>query len=93
MTQTMLTLAKGEFAVFEPAGTEAVRVHAGTVWLTQERDPDDHFLAAGTARALNPQGSVCIQAREDTVLALVPRGVRQRAQAHGRPAARLGWVR
>jgi hypothetical protein len=57
--------------VFDPAGIAAVRIETGIVWLTQERDPGDHFLATGDSHALAARGSVCIEARRPTVLALL----------------------
>lgn len=94
MTPTTITLGNGDFVVLDPTDTQTVRVHQGTVWMTQERDPDDHFIAAGASRALNRRGSVCIQARDATVLTLVPRRAGPaRDNAISRPAAPLGWIR
>ena len=34
---------------------------AGTLWLTQQGDPQDHFLEAGQAFTLNQRGTVLVQ--------------------------------
>lgn len=71
MTECTHRLESGQFMVFDPAGFAAVRIEAGSVWLTQERDPDDHFLASGDSFELAARGSVCIEARRPTVLAVL----------------------
>lgn len=47
-------------AQVERAGME-VRVLAGTVWVTQEKDPEDHILQASGVFVTHQAGRVAIQ--------------------------------
>lgn len=47
-----------------------VRVQAGRLWLTQEGDATDYFLAAGETFETSRPGSVVVQALGETTLSL-----------------------
>jgi hypothetical protein len=56
-----------------PAAPACVRVQSGTVWVTEEGDPEDHVLCEGEAYRARGDGLVVIEAVEDAVLILRPR--------------------
>jgi hypothetical protein len=56
------------------AGREGiqVRVNAGTVWVTQEADPEDHVLAAPCVFDSRPGGRVVVYALTPARVEVVP---------------------
>ncbi len=53
------------------AGLE-VRVTSGEVWITRERDPEDHVVAAGEAFESGLRGRLAIQALTPARLEVAP---------------------
>ena len=51
-----------------------VRVQRGTAWVTEEGDAADHVLRAGEVYCVHGGGLVVIEAVEDAVLVVRPRG-------------------
>ena len=59
-----------------------LRVLAGTAWVTQMHDMEDHFLRPGATLALRPGSRALIGAEQDVAL---------RFESDGRGAARALW--
>ena len=57
-----LDLPSGTLVPFPSVRGERVRVLSGRVWLTEEGDPNDEFLASGQEVALGGQGLAVIEA-------------------------------
>ena len=68
-------LGRGELLAWHQ-GDVTLRVVAGTVWITQQGDPDDHFLMPGQAFALRRGAAALIGAEQDAWLRVetAPRG-------------------
>lgn len=63
---------EGTLRLDDPAGL-VVEVTRGEVWLTQERDPRDHFLRAGDwLRVDRPESVVLSAMHGDAWISLVP---------------------
>jgi len=60
-------LGRGELLAWTQ-GDMTLRVVAGTVWITQRGDPDDHFLLPGQAFALRRGAAALIGAEQDAWL-------------------------
>lgn len=54
------------------SGGQGVRIAcvSGLLWMTQEGDPDDWFIAAGQAMTVSAPGLTLIEALEPSVVAL-----------------------
>ncbi|MBX3606070.1 MAG: DUF2917 domain-containing protein [Piscinibacter sp.] len=57
-----LQLPTGRLMRWRQREAVRLRVDAGRVWITQARDPDDHFLGAGETMLLAPHAQVLIGA-------------------------------
>ncbi|HTN54397.1 MAG TPA: DUF2917 domain-containing protein [Anaeromyxobacter sp.] len=59
-----------------PAGREGlrVRVSSGTVWVTQEADPEDHVLAGPGVFDTRPRGRVVVYALTPATVEVDPEG-------------------
>ena len=87
--EELLQLTRGQLVAWEKPQAMRLRVLAGLVWVTRERDLGDHFLHAGDCFALQPRSRTLIQAEREARLIVEPadrddrRGPRS---GHGRPA-------
>jgi len=81
--EQLLQLTRGELIAWDSPRTMRLRVLAGLVWVTRERDLGDHFLHAGTSFALHPRSRTLIQAERDARLVVEP-------AAGDRPGPRSG---
>lgn len=57
-----LQLPPGRLLRWRQREAVRLRVDAGRVWVTQARDPDDHFLDVGESMLLAPHAQVLIGA-------------------------------
>jgi len=64
--------------LYDPAGAR-VECVSGALWITQDRDRDDHFLSAKDALTLERPGLALIRAQEPSEIVLFE------------PAPRPGW--
>jgi len=70
MDATMIRIRKGEDFRMDGGRGAVVRVLDGSVWLTQERDIEDHMLQAGDELKLNGMGATLIKAYQPSTLRL-----------------------
>jgi hypothetical protein len=80
--EELLQLTRGELVAWEQPQAMRLRVLAGLVWVTRERDLGDHFLYAGDSFALHPRSRTLIQAEREARLVVEP--------ANDRPGPRAG---
>jgi hypothetical protein len=71
-TEELLQLTRGQLVAWEKPQAMKLRVLAGLVWVTRERDLGDHFLHAGESFALHPRSRTLIQAERDARLIVEP---------------------
>lgn len=55
-------LGKGELIRFDGRRGQRIASRRGTLWITQDEDPDDVVLGAGEAHRLGRDGPVLVQA-------------------------------
>ena len=76
--------ARQVIRLYDPAGAR-VECVSGALWITQNRDRDDHFLSAQDALTLDRPGLALIHAQEPSEVVLfepAPRpGLRQRIES------------
>jgi len=70
--EELLQLSRGQLVAWEQPRAMTLRVLAGLVWVTRERDLGDHFLHAGDSFALRPRDRTLIQAERETRLIVEP---------------------
>ena len=70
--EKLLQLNRGELIAWEQPQAMRLRVLAGLVWVTRERDLGDHFLHAGDSFALQPRSRTLIQAEREARLIVEP---------------------
>ena len=70
--EKLLQLNRGELLAWEQPQAMRLRVLAGLVWVTRERDLGDHFLHAGDCFALHPRSRTLSQAERDARLIVEP---------------------
>jgi hypothetical protein len=68
--QTQTLPAQGILTLRKPSALQ-LRVLSGCVWLTESRDPVDHFLQAGDSFFLHT-ARVVIEAQEDSLIIWTP---------------------
>jgi Protein of unknown function (DUF2917) len=62
-------MARGRMLRIEDAAESVIHVRSGALWLTQERDPRDYYLPAGSSLRLSAEGLAIAQAlRPGTVI-------------------------
>src|SRR5262245_43167581 len=84
--------AREVLRVYDPLGARVECVR-GSLWITQDQDFEDHFLAANDAITLDRQGLALIHAQQPSELVLVepaprPSWAERLARAAGRWLAR-----
>ena len=91
-TEELLQLTRGQLVAWEQPRAMRLRVLAGIVWVTRERDLGDHFLHAGDNFALHPRSRTLIQAEREARLIVEPiDGGDRPGPRSGR--GRLAWPR
>jgi hypothetical protein len=70
--EQLLQLARGELVAWEQPQAMRLRVLAGLVWVTRERDLGDHFLHAGDNFELYARSRTVIQAEREARLIVEP---------------------
>ena len=71
-TEELLQLTRGELVAWDRPQAMRLRVLAGLVWVTRERDLGDHFLYAGDSFALHARSRTLIQAEREARLIVEP---------------------
>jgi hypothetical protein len=91
-TGTLIDLAAREAVALDDVRGATLRVVRGTVWVTQERDPDDVILRAGDNWAVERDGRTVLEAQDNTQVWVVGRHVEPANDKHRLVdwAARLG---
>jgi DUF2917 family protein len=72
--------------VYDPLGARVECVRGG-LWITQDRDFEDHFLAANDALTLDRSGLALIHAQQPSELVLIEPAPRKRWRARI-----AGWI-
>jgi hypothetical protein len=67
---TSYVMARGRVLRIEDAAGSVLHVQSGAVWLTQEGDRRDYYLAAGSSLRLDREGLALAQATRPTSLVL-----------------------
>ena len=70
--EQLLQMTPGELVAWEQPQAMRLRVLAGLVWVTRERDLGDYFLHAGESLALHPNRRTLIQAERVARLVVEP---------------------
>lgn len=70
--EELLQLTRGELVAWDRPQAMRLRVLAGLVWVTRERDLGDHFLHAGDSFVLHPRSRTLIQAEREARLIVEP---------------------
>ena len=70
--EELLQLTRGQLVAWEKPRAMRLRLPAGLVWVTRERDLGDHFLHAGDSFALHPRSRTLIQAEREARLIVEP---------------------
>ena len=70
--EQLLQLNRGQLVAWEKPNTMRLRVLAGLVWVTRERDLGDHFLHAGDSFARHPRSRTLSQAEREARLVVEP---------------------
>jgi hypothetical protein len=86
--QTQTLPAQGILTLRKPSALQ-LRVLSGCVWLTESRDPTDHFLQAGDSFFLHTE-RVVIEAQEDSLIVWTPTANTPFARARRREATAKG---
>jgi len=89
--EELLQLSCGQLVAWEKPHAMRLRVLAGLVWVTRERDLGDHFLHAGDCFELHPRGRTLIQAERAARLIVEPQASDRPGPRSGR--GRLAWPR
>lgn len=65
-----VALETGQVLSLDDARGMRIRAKAGTVWVTEEGDLDDHIVDAGEARVIAHDGRTVVQALEHAWIAI-----------------------
>jgi hypothetical protein len=87
-TTALLALRRGSALTLDHARGALVRVLAGRLWITQERDREDHFVEAGTSFRIDRNGSTVVEAFRDARF-VVEAATAGALEAWWRPATRI----
>jgi hypothetical protein len=71
-----LALARGELLRLDDAGCFEVLVESGRVWITEERNARDTWLAAGQSARLEGRGLTLLEATEQARIRIGERAIR-----------------
>ena len=66
----MMKLNKGELFRMAKSSGATLTAHEGKVWITQQDDPRDVFLAAGQSFTFNRTGLALVEAVRDSIVSL-----------------------
>lgn len=87
-TTAQLALRRGRALTLDHARGALVRVLAGRLWITQERDREDHFVESGASFRIDRDGSTVVEAFRDTRF-VVEAATAGALEAWWRPPARI----
>ena len=68
LVQRTVRLRRGSLVRIAEGPGMLVRVRRGSVWITEEGDPRDHFVGAGGQFRIRRRGTALISALESSVL-------------------------
>src|SRR5437763_15472830 len=68
-----LAPSTGQVVTLDDALGVRIQARAGTVWVTEESDPNDHVVGPGEVLVVARQGRTVIQALQPSWIALHPR--------------------
>jgi hypothetical protein len=68
----VLALQAGEVVTLEDARGTRIQARTGTVWVTEEANPEDRIVGPGEAIVVSRDGLTVIQALQSAWVAVVP---------------------
>jgi hypothetical protein len=86
-TTALLVLTRGNALTLDNARGALVRVFTGRLWITQERDREDHFVDAGASFRIDREGPTVVEAARDARF-VVEAATAGALEAWWRPVAR-----
>ena len=69
-TSPVIALKTGEVITLDDAVGTRIAAHLGTVWVTEQDDPEDHIVGPGDTRVVAHGGRTVIQALQHAWIAL-----------------------
>jgi hypothetical protein len=64
LTNEKIEMARAELANFRAERGSTIACDRGLIWVTQEGEPDDHWLPAGEALVVRRSGRIVIEAAQ-----------------------------
>jgi hypothetical protein len=89
---TIVELAARDVVTLPDLRSATLRVTRGTLWITQEDDPQDVVLRAGDNWAVERNGLTVVEAQENAIFCITGRRL-DTPLATRRGSARLSWTR
>jgi hypothetical protein len=89
---TIVELAARDVVTLPDLRSATLRVTRGTLWITQEDDPQDVVLRAGDNWVVERNGLTVVEAQDDAIFCVVGRQL-DRPVTLRRGAARSAWAR
>lgn len=89
---TIVELAARDIATLPDMRSATLRVTRGTLWITQEDDPQDVVLRAGDNWAVERNGLTVVEAQDDAIFCVMGRRFESLAVARN-GSAPSPWIR
>lgn len=70
LERPVIALETGQLLTLDDAAGTRIVSRLGTVWVTEEGDPEDHILGPGEARLIGRGGRTLLQAMQPAWVAL-----------------------
>ena len=89
---TIVELAARDVVTLQDLRSATLRVTRGTLWITQEDDPQDVVLRAGDNWVVERNGLTVVEAQDDAIFCVVGRHLETPIATRG-VSARSPWTR
>jgi hypothetical protein len=89
---TIVELAARDVVTLPDLRSATLRVTRGTLWITQEDDPQDVVLRAGDNWVVERNGLTVVEAQDDAIFCVVGRQF-ETSVTLGRGTARSSWAK
>ncbi|HET7730552.1 MAG TPA: DUF2917 domain-containing protein [Usitatibacter sp.] len=70
LERTLIALKAGQLLTLDDAAGTRIVSRLGTVWVTEEGDPEDHIVGPGETRLIGRGGRTLLQAMQPAWIAL-----------------------